>query len=219
MSRHACIQVSLLVGLLLAWMFPSADALAARRTVRVDFGGEWDTRQIGTADCPGSTVGSTLVLRDGITFSGRENAAHLVDDYCQISIDDAWNSSSFFQGDETGLAALVGPNTDNAVRAIRYSYLDDIRFDSPTGFQWGFYLFPNQVTIVALYGLEGTTLDATSYIRQAGGFLWRADLDGYDGEYFCFLGNLYLGPWSGDPAEPGSACMQALNTVFQDGFE
>lgn len=207
------------VLLVLSLSVPLSDLHAARRTVRVDFGGEWDTRQIGTADCPGSTVGSTLVLRDGITFSGRDNPAHLADDYCQISIDDAWNSTSFFQGDEAGLASLVGANTDNAVRAIRYSYLDDLRFDSPTGFQWGFYLFPNQITIVGLYGLESTTLDATSYIRQGGNFLWRADLDGYDGEYFCFVGSTYLGTWSGDPGEPGSACMQAFSTVFRDGFE
>lgn len=207
------------VLLVLLWLVPAADLCAARRTVRVDFGGEWDTRQIGTADCPGSSVGSTLVLRDGITFSGRDNAAHLVDDYCQISIADVWNSSSFFQGDESGLAALVGPNTDNAVSSIRYSMLDDIRFDSPTGFQWSFYLFPNQLTIVGLYGLEGTTLDTSSYIRSSNEFLWRADLDGYDGEYFCFLGGTYLGPWSGDPGEPGSACMQAFSLVFRDGFE
>lgn len=206
--------IAISLGMLLA-----CDCLGARRTLRVDFGGEWDTRQIGTADCPGSTVGSALLIINGITFSGRNNGTHLVDDYCQISVDDAWGSGSFFEGDETGLASLIGPNTNNAVHATRYSMLDDIRFDAPTGFQWGVYRFPNGVFIVGLYGMQSATLTSNSFIQQGATFLWRGDLNGYNGEYFCFRDSTFLGTWNGNPAEPNSACMAAFNTLFQNGFE
>ena len=194
------------------------DAFAARRGVRIDFGSEWQTSEsIGSAGCPGTTGGSTLVTRDGFTFSGRDNNIHLTDAYCQRSTPDEWGASSFF-GLEPGLAALVGPNDDNAVQAIRYSFLDADRFDGPTGFQWIFYEFPNGVTLVGLYGLVDAVLDNTSYIDAGSSFLWRGS-DGYDGEYFCFHDGDFVGTWNGDPAVDPDACLAPLQEIFGDGFE
>lgn len=196
----------------------ATDALGARRGVRIDFGTEWqDSASIGSAGCPGTTGGSTVLVRGGVTYSGRENNIHLTDAYCQLSTPDQWGESSFF-GLEPDLAALVGPNTDNAVQAIRYSYLDAERFDGPTGFQWIFYDFPGGLTLVGLYGLTETVLTDTSYIRVGGTFLWRGT-DGYDGEYFCFHDGAYAGTWGGELGDDPDGCLAPLQQIFDDGFE
>lgn len=196
----------------------ATDAFGARRGVRIDFGTEWQGEAaIGSAGCPGTTSGSTVLVRGGITWSGRDDDAHLFDAYCQVSTPDQWGESSFF-GQEPGLASLVGPNDDNAVQATRYSFLDADRFDSPTGFQWIFYDFPNGVTFVGLYGLVETVLDNLSYIDAGDTFLWRGT-DGYDGEYFCFHDGAYVGTWAGDIGNDPAGCLAPLQDVFSDGFE
>lgn len=196
----------------------ATDALGARRGVRIDFGSEWQAESsIGSAGCPGTTGGSTVLVRGGVTYSGRDDNAHLVDAYCQLSTPDEWGESSFF-GLEPGLAALVGPNDDNAVQAIRYSFLDAERFDGPTGFQWIFYDFPNGLTLVGLYGLIETALTDTSYILAGDTFLWRGT-DGYDGEYFCFHDGAYVGIWEGELGDDPAGCLAPLQQIFRDGFE
>jgi hypothetical protein len=194
------------------------DAFAARRSIRVDTGSQWDNRVIGTPDCPGSTLGSTLLNRLGHTFSGRDQPIHLFNDYCQASVPGQWDENSFVFGGEDGLTTLVGPNDDDAVSALRYSYLDDDNLNA-IGFQWVFYSFPRGLTIVGLYGFEFFDLDASTYIRQGSSVVWSADVDGFDGEYFCFIGSEYRGTWNGELTDSGSACLLLFNSVFLDGFE
>ncbi len=51
-------------------------------------------------------------------------------------------------------------------------------------------------------------LDATSYIQREGGGaqVWSGAGDNYDGEYFCFRNNAYIGTWDGQGLFPASAC-------------
>lgn len=197
----------------------ATDADASRRALRIDFGGEWTTvEDLDSAQCAGASEADTLVALGEFVFSGREDAAYLVDAYCQVSVDDVFSGSSFF--DEPGLQFLIGDNADNAVTAIRYAYLDGDRFDDPApeGFQWGFYLFPDDLVVVGLYGLVDVPLTASSYITQAATLRWSG-VQGYDGEYFCVQAGAWLGTWSGTLDDAGSACLLALQRVFGNGFE
>jgi hypothetical protein len=196
----------------------AGEADASRRALRIDFGGEWTTEALGTPQCAGTSATDTLVDFGGFVFSGREDAAYLADAYCQLSVDGVFSGSSFF--DEPGLQALIGDNTDNAVTAIRYAYLDADRFGAPApeGFQWGFYFFPDGLTVVGLYGLVDVALTATSYITQGATLRWNGTM-GHDGEYFCIQDGAWLGTWDGTLADAGSACLLALQRVFGDGFE
>ena len=212
----------------LVFVLIAADAEAGRRGVRVDgFGDTWATYDglngdppgIGSANCPGTTSGSTaadtLIQNLGFTFSGFASTAYLVDDYCQVANAGTLTSTNYTYSDETGLATLFGGNSDNAITGIRYAFLDQDRFSSPTGFQWGFYTFPGNFTLVGLYGLESVTLDNTSYIS---GELWNGQ-DGYSGEYFCFQNGIYIGAWNGDLTDTSVPCVQAAGVVFINGFE
>jgi len=207
-------------SLLAPWS--AGDASAARRAIRIDGFGDWADFAIGTPGCPGtvagSSAGNTLVERLTFTFSGRMDTAFLVDDYCQVASQGA--IENFFYPDEESLGALMRLYPAGSVTAIRYSMLDQPRFDfTASGFQWTYYTFPTSITVVGLYGLESTTLDDLSYIRKGTSYVWKGS-QGYDGQYFCFRVNTYLGPWNGDLSDTGSACLKALlGTVFSDGFE
>jgi hypothetical protein len=200
------------------------EAHAARRAVRIDGFGDWDEFAIGTAGCPGTTAGgnaaNTLIEKVGYTFSGRASTAFLVDDYCQVAQSTALTQTNYFYADEQGLASLFGDNPGGAITGIRYSMLDQPRFDfTATGFQWAFYSFPNGVTIAGLYGLESATLDDTSYIKAGAVFVWKGS-QGYGGQYFCFRSNAYMGSWNGELTDTGSACLQAFSdTIFENGFD
>src|SRR6185369_8725167 len=154
MSNSIGLKLTLGLGLVLI----ASDAAADRRGVRVDGGNGWTQFSIGTAGCPGTTAGpnvaNTFVLRPGITFSGRGNTAYLFDDYCQVAQVGTLTSANYIYFDEPDLSRLFGTNPGNAITGIRYAFLDQHLFDSPTGFQWGFYTFPGNVVVVALYGLE-----------------------------------------------------------------
>jgi hypothetical protein len=212
----------------------AAPAAAERRGVRVDGFGTWEIGEpppVTTPEaftlpsplCPGWQAGSTLVQWNGYVFSGRQIAAHLTDTYCQLPVPGSLTEASFFYPDETGLASLIGTNPGDIVTAIRYSYLDAPRFDfenPPSGFQWTFYRFAAGdavTTIVGLYGLEDVVLGHSSYVSFASVLLWDAAVDGFDGAYFCFDGNRYLGRWDGSVAQP-SACLTAAKRVFRGGF-
>jgi hypothetical protein len=214
MNRTA-ILVSALVLLLVA------PASANRRAVRVDTGALWSEQAIGSAGCPGSATNHTRIMRNGYVFSGRDDPALTVDAFCQVAVAGEFDENSFVFGDEQGLATLVGPNDDNAITAIRYTYLDRPRNQAGAfGFQWAFYYFPhNNVTIAALYGLVDTPLTATSYIQQGSAFHWRGNVQGFDGEYFCYRGLTFLGAWNGDVTSPGSECLIAANRKFRGSFE
>lgn len=216
------------VVLLLVCAALVSDAWAARRSVRIEFGGEWtdfnDSPDIGSAGCPGTATGSPLVLRDGYTFSGYATLAVSNESYCQSTIASEFDSSDI-PLDEPGLATLVAGAND-AVVGIRYTFANGSPLDpsTPVRFQWAFYDFPNGVTIAALYGLvddfgdDIPVTDASTYLREGATVLWGGD-DGLDDAYFCFIDGDYVGLWSGDVAEPGSACMAAFATFFADGFE
>jgi hypothetical protein len=200
-----------------------ADAQAVRRTLRVEFG-DWSDAGV----CAGSGVerSGVLLLWDGKLFSGLEDDRYLFDTYCQTTINDAFSEFSFFG--EEGLAQLVGPNTDNAITGVRWSLLDrdrfDAQFDNEGGFQWAFYFFPDEITIVALYGLiengQPIPLSDSSYIRDTQAFYWQGGEDGFDGEYFCFVAGEYVGTWDGEPVgnDPLDACLPA-RPIFNDRFE
>lgn len=197
------------------------DAHAARRSPRIDgFADTWTLQlAMGTPDCPGTTAGATaadtLIQRLGFTFSGRENAAHTAFTYCQTANPGTLTQANYTYGDETALATLFGSDP-NAVTGIRYAFFDDDPFGgTPTGFQWAFYTFPNGVTVATLYGFETEALDATSYISGPAA-VWSGT-DGYDGEYFCFRQNQYIGEWNGELTDTTSPCLQALQAPVANG--
>jgi hypothetical protein len=230
---HRYARIALLVALLAPG---SADAVT--RGIRIDFAGDWGDADaayaIGSPQCAGSSSLDTLVRFRGYTFSGYDDPGYEfdTDTYCQRTVpydpsapfDPYFSSASFFTGDEPGLAALVGANTDNAVSAIRYAYLGGPRFSEPNGFQWAFYFFPHGVTVVGLYGLTAIPLtDEASWIEDpTGSRIWLGATDGYTTEYFCFKdvdgATQYLGTWNGSLQESG-ACAAALGELFTDGFE
>lgn len=209
---------------LLFCLLSSTVAEASRRAIRVDGFGNWDLHDIPSPECPGTAAASTLVLWNGYVFSGRDTPAHLTDTYCQIPVPDSLTEASFFYPDETGLASLIGDNGANLVTAIRYAFLDRDRFDvdqPATGFQWTFYRFEagdTDTTIVGLYGLGSVTLGSSSYIAFGPTRLWDASIDGYDGQYFCFANDRYIGVWDGSLAQP-SACVTHARRVFHGSFE
>lgn len=210
--------------LLLVLVVLASDALAGRRILRIDFG-DWSDPPCQQS---GIVRDGLLVKWMGFVFSGLDDPAFLTDTYCQNTIPGSFTQASFF--DEPGMAQLVGDNSDDAITGVRYSLLDRDRFvaqnDEQGGFQWAFYFFPDGTTIVALYGLvEFGALTAGSYISEPAnacadgacvyrhGFedsanVWQGDLDGFDGEYFCFAGNVYLGTWDGEASgtDPAAAC-------------
>jgi hypothetical protein len=206
-------------------------AYAERRAIRIDgFGDTWTTFDgaagdppgIGSANCPGTTAGglpeNTLIQALGHSFSGRELASYLTDDYCQVALPTTLTTQGYTYLDEQGLASLFGDNPGNQISAIRYAMLDQPRFSSPgpSGFQWAFYSFPSGTTLVALYGLDNVVLNSLTNISDgvyAGG-------NSYSGQYFCFSGNTFIGTWDGDASEYASPCLKAaLGRIFADGFE
>ncbi|MEP6880444.1 MAG: hypothetical protein ABI866_00555 [Dokdonella sp.] len=216
------------LSLILALLLLATDALAARRGLRVDgFGDTWALYEgangIGSANCPGTTAGSgaanTLISKLGFTFSGRASTAYLVDDYCQVANPGTLTSANYFYADEAGLSSLFGNNPGNAITGIRYAFFDRPRFDfdtPATGFQWAFYTFPSGVTVATLYGLQTVTLTNTSYIS---GSVWSGQ-NGYNGEYYCFRNNVYIGSWNGLLSDTGSACLRSISEkIFANGFD
>jgi hypothetical protein len=211
-------QRSVLALILLSVLTPGT-ADANRRGVRVDGFGTWDVYDDPNPACFGWSNGSTLLLGPGLVFSGRDDAVHLTDTYCQVPTPGTLNESSFFYADETALAAMFGDNPGDRVTARRYSMLDAERFSGEaTGFQWTYYYFAQGGTIVGLYGLEDTVLDNRSYISQNGVRVWDAARDGFDGQYFCFEGVKYVGTWNG-AVDANSSCVLIGFRVFRGNFE
>ncbi|MDZ4728880.1 MAG: hypothetical protein SH820_02945 [Xanthomonadales bacterium] len=128
-------------------------------------------------------------------------------------------NSSTFPAEERDLAYWIGANTDNAVSAIRYSFLGQEN-NQLIGRQWAFYFFPNDLTVVALYGVpdDGATYlyesisDFSLGSTEQDYLLWESVRDGFDGQYFCFQGKEFIGDCV-PPAPPPP------DEIFVDGFE
>jgi hypothetical protein len=212
---------------------------AARRSLRIDFGAWGDSQPLGSEQCQGTFEQGPDVIWRGVQFSGSRNAWFNQDSYCQSANQyDKFDypnpsdhlSSAVFGTDEAGLAEKIGSNnSENLARrvyATRFTFLDEDRFsteDQPEGYQWAFYFFPDDVTLVTLYGETPVgTSGFTPAIYNRYGTIWDSADQGYDGEYFCFEGNLYIGTWDGTLTESGapSRCEMLLGELISDsGFE
>lgn len=202
---------SILIVLLgFVFLATTFNAEAGRRSLRIDFGDWTEGFTLGTADCPGSSPGSPSVFWSGIQFNSGSSVdgAYSVDEYCQQSLETFSEDSLFFE-DDAGLADKVGPNDDpdplNRVTGIRFTFLDRDRFSQdplPTGYQWEFYFFPGNETLVRLNGevpIPGG-VDFSPFIQDGVEIIWDSEVSGYDGEYWCFDNDEFAGLWDGEPA-------------------
>lgn len=137
--------------------------------------------------------------------------------YCQYSkpwapgaFEGEYLSAAVFGPDEADLAALIGPNEDNAVHAVRYSFVGDYP-EILYGRQWTFYYFPDDLTVVALHGAADGEPTYEWIYDALSGYVWQAATDYWDGGYFCFQGGAYLGDCVAAPPPP--------EQIFQNGFE
>ena len=210
-------------GLLLVLLLLAFDAVAQKRGIRIDNPSNWTLGSIGSAGCPGTTAGSLLVSALGYTFSGRASTAsenYALNDYCEVALPGTLSKLNYPHPDENGLRELLG--TGSGITGVRYDFLDNGVASSADGFQWTFFTFPSGVTLVALYGLDGSVNgivpDATSYIKKGTTTLWSG-AGGYGGEYFCFQNGTYLGTFDGNPSVIGNTCLTALGVVFINGFD
>jgi len=185
-------------------------------------------------ECPGSGVTASLnseplwqqgyVIWKSIYFQmAPSDGLVLSQFFCQFSrpyqlfADPAeYLNDTVFPTDEQGLAGMVGDNTDKAVSAIRYSYLQSDP-NGEFGRQWAFYFFPDDLTVVALYGVpEGGAVFPYEMIfdlfEPPYPTLWSSTVDGFTGQYFCFQGREYIGDCV--PPEPPPP-----EEIFISGFE
>jgi hypothetical protein len=167
------------------------DAEAARRSLRIDFNAWSEAEAIES--CRGYTGGAALFL-EGVTFFGGTSLSDFTPfSYCQTAIHyeeglttSKYLNSEIFEADESALAAEIGTNTSNDVTARKYTYLNELG----NGFQWAFYDFPSNITLVSFYASSDSQ---SPYIRSFdGSILWD---ETYNGEYFCFVGGEFTGLW------------------------
>jgi len=214
------------IVLFFALVLLATDGWAAGRAIRVDNPSNWNTSSIGSAACTGTTSGSTLITSFSYTFSGRATTAtenYGTNAYCEVALSGTLNRFDYFHDDENGLRALLAGGV--GVTAMRYDFLDNNAVFSADGFQWGFFTFPvapHPVTLVTLYGLDGSingiVPDGTSYIKNANRTIWSGS-NGYNGQYYCFQNNAFVGLWNGTSLDANNVCLRALGVVFIDGFD
>lgn len=226
-----------LITLILCTLFTPQDAEAGRRSIRVDFGAWNDALPFDDHRCPGGFEQELDIAWRGHQFSATSNPDFKEDTYCQ---DPGWYSEGdppetylnqeIFGPDEAGLAAMIGSNDSSdrskRVYAARYTFLNRDRFSEdplPEGFQWGFYFFPGDITLVTIYGeIPIGSMGFEPVIYNHHGTVWDSGEEGYDGEYFCFEKNVYIGTWDGELSEAGeeSRCELLLGElIFDAGFE
>jgi hypothetical protein len=217
---HAAKPRRISAMLSIALMFVSAGAEANRRSVRVD-AGAWDAfLPITSPSCPLDLPGTPRLLIGDLLFSGLTGSDLLTGASCQYTRPAEYKGSAFAPGDEDGLAALLGPNADQAASAIRYTFADDIDvLAAPRAFQWYQHQLPG-VVLASLHlsvgGDTGAALDDSTHLVDLGSGtrLWGAGSDGFDGEYFCFQWYVspwtYLGRWNGRLDDEASNCLQYL---------
>ena len=199
---------------------------AGQRPIRVDNNANWTTNSIGSAACSGTAAGSILINSFGYTFSGRGSTAtenYATNDYCEVALPGTLNPVDYFHDDEKSLRALFAGGV--GVTAIRYDFLDNSAIFSADGFQWAFFTFPvapHPVTLVTLYGLDGSingiVPDSTSYIKSVSRTIWTGN-NGYNGQYYCFQNNAFVGVWDGSTLDPNNVCLRALGVVFINSFD
>lgn len=221
------------------WLLPADDAHAGRRSLRVDVGAWYPSvpvipyQGIATEACPGAGVNGSLVNEplyqqgfvgwNSIWFQAAATDGLVLSEfYCQhsrpyqaLADPSEYLNATVFPADEQGLAGMVGGNTDGAVSAIRYSFLQA----DPNGEfnrQWAFYFFPDGLTVVALYGVPtGDSVYPSEMIfdnQSPYETFWSSTRDGFTGQYFCFQGRSYIGDCV--PPEPPPP-----EQILVDGFE
>jgi len=212
-------------------------AMAGGRPIRVDFG-DWSPAQaIGSAACPGTTAGSTIVIWKDYYLVGSEDTKYLADAYCQTALAGDFDRASFNGEDSPYISRLVGLNTDNRVKAIRYTFLDGNRFSTTKqGYQWVIYSFPG-VELIGLNASAGFPLTADSritYQNIGNSPFWSAD-QYPDGQYLCFVYGSGSGGFGGnyiisdnsyqfsakDDLNPSNRndCVARLTGVYANSFE
>src|SRR5262245_27310180 len=104
-------SVGLRLALALFLASLAADALAGKRSIRIDNSNNWTTVNIGDAACAGTTANSTLVTALSYTFAGKGNTAtenYNTNDYCEVAQPGTLNQIDYFHDDELGLRTLFG---------------------------------------------------------------------------------------------------------------
>ena len=216
-----------LVALIICMLLMLQDAEAARRSLRVDFGAWDEALPFEDFRCEGGFKNGLDIIWRGHQFSATANTEFKEDTYCQVT---SSLNEDVFGPDEDGLAAMIGSNDSEdlskRVTARRYTFLNQDRFSEdplPEGFQWGFYFFPGDLTLATIYGeIPVGSNGFEPIIYNHYGTVWDSGTEGYDGEYFCFEGSLFIGTWDGVLSEPGaeSRCELLLGElIFDTGFE
>jgi hypothetical protein len=214
---------AILVGIIF-FMMSVADATAGRRALRIDFDAWSAAHNITDTDfCPRYFSGSALIRGAFVFQNDQFPDPYLTNAYCQdipvwdpFSQPDVYSylNSEVIPSDEAGLAAKIGENRGvEPITAERYTFLDGDEFeDGTSGYQWAFYSFPNGVTLVALYGDSPVQSDGYSpfiyYSPDSDDLIWKATINGFDGQYFCFELGEFIGFWDGEIAgtEPADGC-------------
>lgn len=208
---------------------------AGRRGLRVDLGAWNEAHEIvlgaGNGACPEAGWDAEVpvfepaptILWGWVTWNDLEFRTSAFEGlnsfYCQTSrayqpgaLPEEYLNQAIFPADEADLGALIGDNEDNAVSALRYSFLGDHSGFPLYGRQWAFYFFPNQLTVVALHGVEDNQptyewiWDKLDLV-----YVFNAQINYWDGEYFCFDGRSYIGDCVTPPPPP--------EQMFLNGFE
>jgi len=217
-------KIPFILAAILFFMMSVTDAMAARRSLRIDFNAWSAAHDITDPDfCPRYFAGSALIRGTLVFQNNQFPDPYLANAYCQDipnwnSFDDPptdeYLNSEIFSPDEAGLAAKIGENRDpDPVTAERYTFLDGDEFDENTsGNQWAFYAFPNGVVLVALYGEAPIQAEGYSpFIYRSpdsDDVIWEATTNGFDGQYFCFEFGEFIGFWDGELAgtDPAAGC-------------
>ena len=203
----------LAIAIALFMVLGAADAQAQRRTIRVDLGDQWRDAPFASKTCAGADLDRTVVLWGEHVFVGLDDPALLEGAYCSVSRGSRF-SGSMLPADEADLAALIGSNRDGAITARRFTFLNDPeRYAATHGFQWMFVSFPGDFTIVGLYGLQRVQLDETTFVSERSKVLWDSAGDRFDGEYFCFEGQKFVGTWNPTRPNKASPCAKHLNKL------
>jgi hypothetical protein len=202
-------------AIVFAWflLLGAADVQAQRRAIRVDLGEQWRDAPFASKTCAGADLDRTVVMWGEHVFVGLDDPSLLEGAYCSVSRGSRF-SGSMMPADEADLAALIGPNRDGAVTARRFTFLNDPeRYAATHGFQWMLVSFPGDFTIVGLYGLQRVKLDETTFVSERTKVLWDSAGDRFDGEYFCFQGQKFVGTWNPTRPNKPSPCAKYLSNL------
>ena len=221
-SKGRKLQVGLLMVLVLSLLFLPNTA-EARRALRIEFAGDWgDQLTLPGTECPGTSSQNVSIFNpvkesmglnlDTVSFevsgayttssgaTSRIEQDYLQNAYCQDG--PFLEAFSFPDDEDPALRNLVGDNDTQDVKGLRYTFTpSDSLFDEGVlGFQWVFYTFPNDITLVRFRGLNGdgeSISQTTVQVKQSGAVLFEdfSLFTPYNGEFLCFENQTYLGLW------------------------